>query len=434
MKHFVKGYELKAGSWSLVDQGVVSLGNFLTQMLLARHLSWSDYGFFALVYGVLFFLVSSFGSMVTYPLSVKGASVDLGGLRRLVGGSLWFNLGLVLPAALIIFTATAALHRPDLFVLSLLAFVFWQLQETLRRALMAHLLHRNALWGDGLSYLGQALMIEVLLRMGALTLKSTFLAIAVTSAAAALFQALQVKPRSGGFGELRASAVEYWRLGGWASATNLLNGATQQAFPWALGLLSGASAAGSFQAVVNPLKLFNPLIAGMQNLIVPAASKSHHKRGIREASRSGLGYAALGALLFLPYLVVLVVWPHAVLSLLYGVHSPYSRLELGLRICALAYAFGYWAEIVSSLLNGLGLPRSGFLAQLAATGAAAGIGVFLTTRDGLVGALASLGLCALVKAGIALYAVSVAARGGKAGGVAAGPMISESQMETGTPR
>jgi O-antigen/teichoic acid export membrane protein len=410
MRHLIKGLEMRTGFWALFDQGTVSLGNFLTQMLLARNLGLGDYGVFALVYGVLFFLIGAIGSLVTYPLSVRGASANPRELRRLAGTSLWFDIGLVFPEALIVLCAVAVLHRMDLFLFALLALVFWQFQETLRRALMARLDYRDAAWGDSLSYLGQATAIGVLARMGALTLESALLAVAATSAAAALVQVFQVKPKTGALAEARALAAEYWRLGGWASSTNLAAGATQQLFPWALGLLFGVTEAGSFQAIVNPLKVFNPVIVGTQNLLVPAAAKEQHERGARSASRRGLTYAAGGLLLLLPYLVVLAIWPRAVLSLLYGTHSPYVHLELALRVCVFAFAIGYWAEIAGSLLNGLGLPKTGFLAQSGATVAAIVIGVPLTFEFGLTGALASLGICALVRAGVGLYAVRANSR------------------------
>lgn len=126
MRPLIKRLEVRAGFWSLFDQGAVSLGNFLTQMLLARNLSWSDYGVFALIYGLLFFLVNSVGSLVTYPLSLKGASVSSADLPRLAGASLWFNAGLLVLEAPIVFCAVAVLHHTSLFLSVLLALAFWQ--------------------------------------------------------------------------------------------------------------------------------------------------------------------------------------------------------------------------------------------------------------------------------------------------------------------
>lgn len=423
MRRLIKRLEIRAGFWSLFDQGAVSLGNFLTQMLLARNLSWSDYGVFALIYGLLFFLVNSVGSVVTYPLSLKGASLNSPELGRLTGASLWFNAALLVPEALIVLCAVTVLHHTSLFLSVLVALAFWQFQETLRRALMARLGHRDATWGDGLSYLGQAAAILVLARTGALTPESVFFAIAATSFAAALLQASQVRPAFGGLAEARALARDYWRLGGWASATSLANGVTQQVFPWALGLLFGTAESGSFQAVVNPLKVFNPLIVGTQNFVVPVAARARREQGIRAASLSGLANAAGGAVLFLPYLVLLLILPHAVLGLLYGQHSPYSHLELGLRACVFSYAFGYWAEIVGSLLNGLGLPKGSFLGQLGGTLVALCAGVPLAVEGGLVGAFVGLAACALAKAIVSVYVLRMEAHSNAAERVPDGALL-----------
>ena len=45
---------IERASWTLVDQGVVSAGNFLLNVLLARTLSEEDYGEFALFLGAIF--------------------------------------------------------------------------------------------------------------------------------------------------------------------------------------------------------------------------------------------------------------------------------------------------------------------------------------------------------------------------------------------
>ena len=47
---------LERASWTLVDQCVVSGGNFMLNVLLARVLSEQDYGEFALFLGAIFLL------------------------------------------------------------------------------------------------------------------------------------------------------------------------------------------------------------------------------------------------------------------------------------------------------------------------------------------------------------------------------------------
>ena len=62
---------IERASWTLVDQGVVSVGNFLLNVLLARTLSEADYGKFVLFLGAIFILRAIDYSFISYPLSVR---------------------------------------------------------------------------------------------------------------------------------------------------------------------------------------------------------------------------------------------------------------------------------------------------------------------------------------------------------------------------
>ena len=58
-------------SWTLVDQCVVSLGNFALNVQLARGLAVAEYGKFALFLGAIFALRCFDYSLISYPLSVR---------------------------------------------------------------------------------------------------------------------------------------------------------------------------------------------------------------------------------------------------------------------------------------------------------------------------------------------------------------------------
>ena len=58
-------------SWTLVDQCVVSGGNFLLNVLLARVLGEQDYWEFALFLGAIFLLRTIDYSFISYPVSLR---------------------------------------------------------------------------------------------------------------------------------------------------------------------------------------------------------------------------------------------------------------------------------------------------------------------------------------------------------------------------
>ena len=58
-------------SWTMFDQGLVSLGAFLVNVQLARQLAAEDYGTYALLYGGLLGLQLFNSSLLLYPMSIR---------------------------------------------------------------------------------------------------------------------------------------------------------------------------------------------------------------------------------------------------------------------------------------------------------------------------------------------------------------------------
>ena len=64
-KHFLSAF------WMLVDQGAISLGTFLLNIQLARHLGALEYGTFALLFGGYFIIRHINASLIFYPLMLR---------------------------------------------------------------------------------------------------------------------------------------------------------------------------------------------------------------------------------------------------------------------------------------------------------------------------------------------------------------------------
>jgi hypothetical protein len=87
---------IERASWTLVDQGVVSGGNFLLNVLLARVLSKEDYGEFALFLGAIFLLRVFDYSLISYPLSVRLCGVNDDERAGLLGNTVLLAVALSL--------------------------------------------------------------------------------------------------------------------------------------------------------------------------------------------------------------------------------------------------------------------------------------------------------------------------------------------------
>ena len=365
----------RASLWALIDQGVVSLGTFLTSVVLARNLSPAEYGAFILMFGTVVFLNGVQGSLIGFPLSIKAAAADQDGLEELTAAALALTAGAAVVLGVVVVAATVAVRRLEVAPWALLAMLAWQWQDCLRRALMSHVRHRDAIWGDALSFLGQAAILWLLSRGAALTSDLAFVVVAITSGLSAWLQSAQVGLRVPTSASLRKVGLEFWRLGRWLTLTNFTNILTIQAFPWTLAYFHGLEATAQFQAAANILGITHPVLFSMSNLVVPAAARARATKGTRAAWRAGSSYGAQAALLLVPFLVVLLAWPALVLEVFYGPDSPYVVLDGMLRLFVLVYCFRYASFLVGGVLRGLEAGRSVFLGQLVGAAAALLLGL-----------------------------------------------------------
>ena len=212
LKTFVEG-STAAGIWAIVDQACVSGGNFLTNIVLARFLGATDYGRYAVLFGVMLALNSFHRSFCVYPLSVIGAKVERHELRRLLASALALSTAGALPLGIVVVVVCWVLGIAHLAMLAFAALLAWQLQEVFRRALLAHLRHRAAILGDTISYLGQGALVLALAHTAPVTLGSVLLVMTLTSLVAGAVQMLQVGIEHGNIEDLRAFSAGVGSLG-----------------------------------------------------------------------------------------------------------------------------------------------------------------------------------------------------------------------------
>ena len=207
-KHFIE-----RASWTLVDQCVVSGGNFLLNVLLARVLSEQDYGEFALFLGAIFLLRVLDYSLISYPLSVRLCGVNDDERAALLGNTVLLAVALSLVLVMVMALGTMLLEEDNILLPACLCYLCWQAQETSRRFLLADFRYREAVAGDGVAYVGQVLLIAVLLWIDSITLSSALYMMSATFAVGALVHASKLRFAWPDLAEARLWAREYCSVG-----------------------------------------------------------------------------------------------------------------------------------------------------------------------------------------------------------------------------
>lgn len=383
--------------WALSDQAVVSLGTFLTNILLARHLALPEYGTYALLTGTLLFLGGFHAALVGYPLSVTGAEADENGLRRLAGTAVGLVLALALPLGAVMLGVASLIGRPGLGPYAFAVLVLSQLQETLRRGLMAHLRHREALWGDAVSCLGRAALVWVVARMGRLSVEAAFGVTALTFGLAGLLQAWQIGLGRPAREERRAVVGEFWTLGRWLVLSGFLYALSGYGVQWGLAAFHGLASVAEFHLMINITAVMNPVLLGMSALVVPFAAAVRVEGGVPAARRVTWKYAAPGAAVIVPYCALIAVAPEWMLRAFYGAGTPYVSLAPLLRLFAYVLLVQAVVMTLEALLKGLKESRAAFRVEALAAAAFVTAGFPVIAWGGVLGATVWQALLVTVK-------------------------------------
>jgi O-antigen/teichoic acid export membrane protein len=378
----------RTGLWPLVDQGVVSAGNFITLVLVARALpTKGEYGWFGLLLECIFYLNTLQSALITYPLTVKGAVADADRLRRLATASLLMTLILAAPVALAGLGIASITGKVMLGLAGAFALVAWQVQEVMRKSLIAHFRYADAAWGDALRYLGTAACVWFAWRAGLVTLTSVFLIIGAFSAGAIVVQALQVGLRRISPRDLLDLAREFWRAGQWMLLSSISALVISLCGVWTLSLFHGTDAVGQFYAVANFTKPINPILITFCGLIVQHAARAYDSGGIRAARAIALKLSAGACALTLPYLLLLILVPGPALRLFYGAGSHFRDPigERALQLFAISFVLLVFMSLTGALLNGVHRTRETFVAQIVNSLATVAVALPLTIYYGLLG-------------------------------------------------
>ena len=285
--------------WAFADQGIVSSGNFATALMLARALKPSEFGVYAVLFAAILFLNTIQAALVTYPLSIFGAPLSVADLRDWAakGTTCTLILGGALAACMCLICLAA--RQAGLIPMVCLAMIAWQLQETTRVAFFAHLRQKEAVTGDAVSYLGQALLVAILWRSGILTVRLAFAAIAFSSFVAFGFQAIQLRLSPRIVSSWRDFARTSRKVGTWGLPARVATLFTLQAFPWVLFFTHGATSAGIYQALGSAVAVSNPIVFSTGNLITATMAGSVGRLRFERSFRHGLyGFAIVAPYYF----------------------------------------------------------------------------------------------------------------------------------------
>jgi O-antigen/teichoic acid export membrane protein len=324
--------------WTLADQVVVSISNFLTIYLLARFMDISDFGLFMIGWISLLFLVSLQSAVITEPHAVLGPKRDLLRYRQLttvlaaalLAGAVGLGLLLVLAGAL-----TWALASPrygQLLVALGIVVVPWMAQEFVRRVLYTRSETRAACANDAVSYGLQASGIGLaVVLIGAPSPALAFGVLGVSSLVASSLGVWQIREHLCTSGLSPAVGSDIWAevadFGKWLLARNIVSWSGQYGHSWLLLAMLGPLALGTYKAAEHLLNIVNPLRLAAYSYLPPRGSRVHAEGGAEALRQWIMGvYRGVGGA-FAVLVLILGLLSAPLLTLAYGDKFAGQHLE-----------------------------------------------------------------------------------------------------------
>jgi O-antigen/teichoic acid export membrane protein len=362
---YVRSVRKSSSFWALSDQTITSGGTFFTKIVVMKAYSENvaEFAVYGLLVSTLELMTNLHASVVTYPLSVKGAPAPDAELRRLTSSSLLLTGFWSIPLLLITAAAAIYLKHVWLFPSVALALLAGQMQETTRRAMMSHLKHHRAIIGDIISYLGQAAVVFALCYHRVPALHEVFLAMAGTSLLAALVQGAQLRITIPTADHVRQLGAAGWKLGRWLLLSNGLNFLTIQLVGWIVYSFHTKEFVAAFYALAMLMGVTHPVMFGISSLIVPGVAKLNHTAGPVAAGRYALKLGTLGLGLLAPFFTFLLIMPDVAIRLVSKSDSPFLEYTNELRLFVLQYLVVYATVVTTGYLNGVEFARFTFFGQ-----------------------------------------------------------------------
>jgi O-antigen/teichoic acid export membrane protein len=396
------------GLWAIMDQGLFALTNFIVNVLLARWLSQSDYGAFAVAFSVLLLMGTVHTALLTEPMLVLGPSRfkarTVAYIRRLV--PIHFAVSSGMGVIILLGVLSLTLLSP-IFAASTLAALAVSAPAILFLWLMRRACyiesrpHLAATGGLMYSLLVLAGML-VLVRVGPLSAATALAILGLASFLVAwwLWRRLRQTNDDSSVPISYADLVTvHWRYGKWALGSGLLGWVPGNIVVLALPLWHSLNAAATLRAALILIMPMLQVIAALTILLVPALVQAHTSGKLRSVSTTAMIiFVGFGV----AYGPLVIMFGSQLADWIFEDQYQFDRLTLWL-LAAIPPLTATLA-VSSSTLRALERPDWIMWANVAATAVTCVIGLLLVFWWAVDGALVSILLSLVTTVALASWA------------------------------
>ena len=334
---------------TLSDQGVASVTNFLTSIMIGRYCSKSEFALYSLGFSITLFIITIQESLIAGPYTVYRP--------RLTGlAAKHYNGSVLMHQAALCLTAVTGIMIASLIAsyYSASTDLAWALQglaiaiapilfrDYFRRINFANLLVGVTFAMDLWVAVIQLGGLFFFCYLGILNIMHAYWIIAASCALVSIYWLISNREALSVSIEItRHHLLQNLTFGRWVVAANLVSLMSSQLYLWFLTLSRGTADVSALAACQGVIVFSNPLLIGLKNSMGPKMSHVYAKQGTVGLRRTVFQVSALLGLLMGLFCLVLIPFGDRLVAGLYG--SKYAGFGLVVSVLAL----GTWVSAAS---------------------------------------------------------------------------------------
>lgn len=406
--NFFSGSGARGGYLAAFDQGIISAANFLATIILARSVSPTELGVYAVGFIILRLVRAIQDGIIVQPMNAYGAPMTEARFKRYATSTSIIQISMALVMSVIAALGGWLLIEtgndtagPALFALWA-PILLWQLQEYLRRMMYARGKILDAAINTSIS---NGVRLGILIWWayhGQLTGVTGLYAIALGALFAILPGVWQTRRYwSRKFYNIHLTFLRNWRFGGWIAGGNILTWLSFEFYPVLTAGLISFAAAGAYRALQNLVAPIHTLLRAFDTYITPRAARMYRQQGLPALNRTLRRTYIIAGIPTAGLLLLAIVFRTQLLELFYG--NTYLDYAQGVFLMVVFYALTYLYWPLQIVLKAARKSQPIFYASAAATLVMATFGVLMILRWDVYGTIAGQSVNALVTT-LILYA------------------------------
>ena len=395
------GEAARGGYLAAIDQGIISVSNFLATLILARNASPTELGVYGVGFTALRLIRAIQDGITVQPLNTYGAAMDRPSWRKYVSATGVFQLILALTTAMAAALLGWLLVKlgndtagPAVFSLWS-AFLWWQLFEFIRRSLYTRSRVQLAALNTTISNIIRLSLMLWWVDQDQLTGVTSISAIAIGSFVALIPGIWQTR-HDWLFHNLKIPETwkKNWNFGKWILGSSTTNWLAIEFYPVLTAGIVNFAAAGAYRALQNLVAPIHVLIRASDTYITPRAAKTYDQSGLSGLTRLLRTTYLILSIPVTGMLVIALLFPKQLLNLLDG--ETYLAFSRGAALMVIFYALLFAYTPVQTALKAVRIGKPLFIANIGAIISMFTIGVLLILNWGVYGTMAGQALNSLI--------------------------------------